>query len=107
MGESGYIVPVGSVRAIKNKVSCLLNNPELLGKFGDEARKVAERNLDIKICAEKHLSAYKKIISLWVKKKIMFILGINAYHGDSSACIVKDGVLLAAVEEERYTRIKH
>ena len=63
-GESGYIVPVGSVRAIKNKVSCLLNNPELLGKFGDEARKVAERNLDIKICAEKHLSAYKKIISL-------------------------------------------
>lgn len=37
----------------------------------------------------------------------MLILGINAYHGDSSACIVKDGVMIAAVEEERFRRIKH
>ena len=37
----------------------------------------------------------------------MIILGINAYHGDSSACIVKDGVLIAAAEEERFRRIKH
>jgi carbamoyltransferase len=35
------------------------------------------------------------------------ILGINAYHGDSSACILADGQLIAAVEEERFTRIKH
>lgn len=37
----------------------------------------------------------------------MFVLGINAYHGDSSAAIVKDGVLIAAIEEERLRRIKH
>jgi carbamoyltransferase len=37
----------------------------------------------------------------------MIILGLNAYHGDSSACIVVDGNLIAAVEEERFTRIKH
>ncbi|MCI5159169.1 MAG: hypothetical protein D3906_12205 [Candidatus Electrothrix sp. AUS1_2] len=37
----------------------------------------------------------------------MYILGINAYHGDSSACLLKDGQLLAAVEEERFRRIKH
>jgi carbamoyltransferase len=37
----------------------------------------------------------------------MIILGLNAYHGDSSACIVIDGKLIAAVEEERFTRIKH
>jgi carbamoyltransferase len=37
----------------------------------------------------------------------MIILGINAYHGDSSACIVVDGKLIAAVEEERFRRIKH
>ena len=37
----------------------------------------------------------------------MVILGINAYHGDSSACIVVDGELVAAVEEERFRRIKH
>lgn len=37
----------------------------------------------------------------------MIILGLNAYHGDSSACIVVDGQLVAAVEEERFTRLKH
>jgi carbamoyltransferase len=37
----------------------------------------------------------------------MFILGINAYHGDSSCCILKDGQLIGAVEEERFRRIKH
>jgi carbamoyltransferase len=37
----------------------------------------------------------------------MYTLGINAAFHDSSACIVKDGRLLAAVEEERFTHIKH
>lgn len=37
----------------------------------------------------------------------MIVLGINAYHGDSSACLVKNGVLIAAAEEERFRRIKH
>ncbi len=37
----------------------------------------------------------------------MHILGLNAYHGDSSACIYKDGELIAAAEEERFRRIKH
>ena len=37
----------------------------------------------------------------------MNILGINAYHGDVSAVLVRDGQLIAAVEEERERRIKH
>lgn len=37
----------------------------------------------------------------------MFILGINAYHADSSAALFKDGKLVAASEEERFTRMKH
>jgi carbamoyltransferase len=37
----------------------------------------------------------------------MYILGINAYHGDASAAIVHNGKLIAAVEEERFNRIKH
>jgi carbamoyltransferase len=37
----------------------------------------------------------------------MIILGINAYHGDASAALVVDGALVAAVEEERFTRVKH
>ena len=35
------------------------------------------------------------------------ILGINAFHGDSSACLLRDGVTLAAAEEERFRRVKH
>ena len=38
---------------------------------------------------------------------VRVILGVNAYHGDSSACLLRDGVLVAAVEEERLRRIKH
>ena len=37
----------------------------------------------------------------------MHILGINAYHGNASAAIVSDGRLVAAVEEERFNRVKY
>ena len=37
----------------------------------------------------------------------MKILGLNAYHGDSAACLFLDGKLVAAAEEERFRRIKH
>jgi len=37
----------------------------------------------------------------------MIVLGINAYHADSSAAIFKDGIMIAATEEERFRRIKH
>ncbi|HNL82915.1 MAG TPA: carbamoyltransferase N-terminal domain-containing protein, partial [Chitinophagaceae bacterium] len=37
----------------------------------------------------------------------MIILGINAYHADSSVAIFKDGIMIAATEEERFRRIKH
>ena len=37
----------------------------------------------------------------------MIILGINAYHADSSAAIFVNGKLIAAIEEERFKRVKH
>ena len=37
----------------------------------------------------------------------MIVLGINYHHPDSSACLIKDGQIIAAAEEERFTRIKH
>ena len=37
----------------------------------------------------------------------MIILGLNAFHGDSAAALVRDGELVAAAEEERFRRIKH
>ena len=36
----------------------------------------------------------------------MIILGLNAFHADSSAALVRDGKLIAAAEEERFRRIK-
>src|SRR5690242_19542465 len=38
---------------------------------------------------------------------LMNVLGVNAFHGDSSAALLCDGVLVAAVEEERFNRINH
>jgi carbamoyltransferase len=38
---------------------------------------------------------------------VSIILGINAFHGDSSAGLVRDGELVAAAEEERFLRVKH
>ncbi|HSE21549.1 MAG TPA: carbamoyltransferase C-terminal domain-containing protein [Pyrinomonadaceae bacterium] len=37
----------------------------------------------------------------------MIILGINAYHGDAAAALIRDGRLVAAAEEERFNRMKH
>lgn len=37
----------------------------------------------------------------------MNILGISAYYHDSAACIVRDGSIIAASQEERFTRIRH
>jgi carbamoyltransferase len=37
----------------------------------------------------------------------VYILGINAYHGDAASAIIRDGRLVAAVEEERFNRVKH
>ena len=37
----------------------------------------------------------------------MFILGISAFYHDSAACLIKDGEIIAAAQEERFTRKKH
>lgn len=37
----------------------------------------------------------------------MYILGISAYYHDSAACLIKDGEIVAAAQEERFTRKKH
>src|ERR1700738_1750301 len=40
-------------------------------------------------------------------RRAMIILGLNAFHADSSAALLRDGKLIAAAEEERFRRIKH
>jgi carbamoyltransferase len=40
-------------------------------------------------------------------KDYCYILGISAYYHDSAACLVRDGEIIAAAQEERFTRKKH
>ncbi len=44
---------------------------------------------------------------LGLMNKNIYILGISAFYHDSAACLVKDGVIIAAAQEERFTRKKH
>jgi hypothetical protein len=41
------------------------------------------------------------------EKLTMYILGISAFYHDSAACLVQDGEIVAAAQEERFTRKKH
>ncbi len=47
------------------------------------------------------------LIGVIIMNNSVFTLGINFLHADASACLFKDGTLVAASEEERFTRIKH
>src|SRR5204863_4178331 len=42
-----------------------------------------------------------------VRRAVTHILGLNAFHGDAAACLLVDGRLVAAAEEERFRRVKH
>src|SRR5215211_5561700 len=42
-----------------------------------------------------------------IQSKEVNILGISAFYHDSAACLVQDGVIIAAAQEERFTRKKH
>ena len=44
---------------------------------------------------------------MMASKKNEFILGISCYYHDSSAALLKDGIIVAAAQEERFTRKKH
>jgi carbamoyltransferase len=41
------------------------------------------------------------------RRGLAYVLGLNAYHGDASAALIRDGQLVAAIEEERVRRVKH
>jgi carbamoyltransferase len=48
-----------------------------------------------------------KLSMLFGKQVNMYTLGMNAAFHDSSACLVRDGQVVAAAEEERFTHVKH
>src|SRR4051812_32560727 len=45
--------------------------------------------------------------SISTTNEMTIVLGVNAYHGDAAACLIRDGRLIAAAEEERFRRVKH
>jgi carbamoyltransferase len=53
------------------------------------------------------LSTKKQAENQKPKTKTMYILGISAFYHDSAACLIRDGEILAAAQEERFTRKKH
>jgi hypothetical protein len=64
------------------------------------------------ICLYHRCAASRVIWLCWKRNSgnnlsTMIILGLNAFHADSSAALVQDGKLIAAAEEERFRRIKH
>ena len=60
-GTNGYLVNVGDEIALGKKIKRLFLDSNLRKKFGKLARKTAIKKLDLKICAQLHLSAYQAI----------------------------------------------
>lgn len=63
-GDSGFIVGVGDVDAMAERLARLIENTTMRQEFGEKAREMAVRELDISRCAERHLAAYQEILSL-------------------------------------------
>ena len=61
-GENGFIVPIKSPDMLAEKIDVLINDKNLRKEFGKRLREVAIKELDIKICAEKHKEIYERII---------------------------------------------
>ncbi len=60
-GDNGFVVSIKDAVALAEKVSILIENKDLRKKFGQQAREVAVRYLDVDICAKKHAQFYKEI----------------------------------------------
>lgn len=92
------------------------NQKEQWPKMGESALQlVAQRFTNQKIVKD-YASMYQHMTGLVAvpDKKPMamvpdtqYVLGINAHHADASAALFKNGILIAAIEEERLTRVKH
>ena len=61
--EIGFIVPTKDAEALANKVSVLVENPDLRERFGKKAREAAKKYLDVEVVAMKHMKAYRAVRS--------------------------------------------
>ena len=61
--ETGFVVPTKDAEALANKVSVLVENPDLRRKFGKKAREAACKYLDINVTTQKHMQAYRTVLN--------------------------------------------
>jgi len=59
----GFVVPVGDVKALAEKVAILIENENLRKVMGNRGRNFAKKNLDVSICVQKHDIFYKSIVN--------------------------------------------
>jgi glycosyltransferase involved in cell wall biosynthesis len=62
--EDGFVVNVGDADAMAERLACLIKDPKMRQTFGERAREIAVRELDVSCCAARHLAAYQKILSI-------------------------------------------
>ena len=60
-GSNGFIVRVGDISSLVKRIEELIKNPKLREEFGKVSRHIAKNKLDIEICANQHIKAYKEI----------------------------------------------
>ncbi len=60
-GENGFIVPVGDVRQLAEKIAILIENPSIRSEFGKRARITAIEKLDLIIAARRHVEVYRAL----------------------------------------------
>ena len=61
--ENGFVVSIKDAEALANKVSVLIENPDLRKKFGEKARESACNYLDVTVTTRKHMEAYRTVLS--------------------------------------------
>ena len=63
-GHSGEVVKVGDIDGLVDKISVFILEEKKRSSFGINAREIVNENLNVSICAEKHLEAYQSVIEL-------------------------------------------
>ena len=63
-GHSGEVVKVGDIDGLVDKISVFILDEKKRNSFGTHAREIVNENLNVSICAQKHLEAYQSVIEL-------------------------------------------
>lgn len=63
-GYNGFIVPVGNSKDMAEKITILIKDKKTRDNFGQKSRQIAIHELDVRICAKRHLDAYKSILNM-------------------------------------------